>query len=358
MTMKDFKTALYEASLVAFGKVLAKYNVFAQGYILRDVGQEILAFLNQHGLQFEETGDLDDLFVLIKLFVENGFAESVDIQPIEQGFKYTWKHLYGVAAYKQLLDISDNPFLSCPLNLCLYYLADQRNKRLILKNKFFDLEHGTSESQYEVVDQNDLNEAGFDSLVLENARLYELAHQRETYYRQQAITDDLTGVSNRRYLFEEGTNVFVQSQQSNQPFSLLMLDIDHFKSVNDTYGHSTGDIAICTLVKTCQKSLRSQDLIGRIGGEEFVIVLPNTPLSGATDLAERLRRTIEGLVVETEDGFSFAMTISIGVTAYDATAKDFATLLSYADAALYQAKGLGRNRVVVLDATHRWETEG
>ena len=178
--MKDFERVLYEALLVAFGKVMAKYNVFAQGIILKDVGKEIIEYLNRHDFQFEETGELDDLAVLTELFVQNGFADKLDIKPADKGQTYTWHNLYGMAAYKELFDMSDNPFLSCPLNLSLYYLADKHHKTMRLYRKTFDMQHNITESQYDIVDKDVPQEGDddIDPLVIENARLYELAQER------------------------------------------------------------------------------------------------------------------------------------------------------------------------------------
>jgi hypothetical protein len=176
--MKDFEKVLYEALLVAFGKILAKYNVFAQGYILKDVGKEIIEYLNDHGFQFEEKGELEDLSVLTELFLKHGFAEKLDVEPADKGENYIWHNLYGIEAYEELYEIVDNPFLSCPLNLCLYYLADKHNKTMRLHHKTFDMKHKTAESQYEIVDKDVSQEEDIDPLVIENARLYELAQER------------------------------------------------------------------------------------------------------------------------------------------------------------------------------------
>jgi diguanylate cyclase (GGDEF)-like protein len=348
--MKDFEKRLYEALLVAFAKVLAKYNVFAQGYILRDVGKEIINYLNSYGLQFEETGSVEDLATLTDLFVQNGFAESLEVEPAEHGNNYIWKNLYGMAAYKELLDLAENPFLSCPLNLSLYYLADKHNKTILLHKKSFDLDNQITESEYEILDKDSGHQDGFDPLVLENVKLYELAHQREEQYRHQAYTDALTGISNRRHLLEQGVKEFQRTQRYNWPLSILMFDIDHFKRVNDTYGHDIGDVALRKVAHVCRQVVRETDFAGRYGGEEFIIILPDTPLTGATHLAERLRQTVANTSIPTEDGLFFTVTISIGVTAYDASVNSFENMVSRADAALYQAKKLGRDRVVVLES--------
>ncbi len=176
--MEDFQKTLYEAVLVAFGKILAEYNVFAQGSILKDVGKEIIEYLNNHGFQFKETGELIDLDTLTNLFVQNGFADSLTIEPAEKGQNYIWHNLHGINAYKELYEIADNPFLSCPLNLCLYYVADKHNKEMHLLTKSFDLPRKTAESQYEIVDKKPVNSDTIDPLVIENVRLYKLAEER------------------------------------------------------------------------------------------------------------------------------------------------------------------------------------
>ncbi len=186
--MEDFQRVLYESLLVAFGKILAKYNVFAQGYILNDVGKEIIEYLNMHGFQFEETGALSDLDTLIDLFVKNGFAESLDVEPADEGQNYIWHNLYGIEAYKELYEVSDNPFLSCPLNLCLYYVINKHNKTMRLHNKSFDMQCNVAESQYEIIDKEPPEDSSFNPLIIENARLYELAQERaerlEKAYRE------------------------------------------------------------------------------------------------------------------------------------------------------------------------------
>ncbi len=182
-SVKQFKQTLYEALLVSFAKILAKYNVFAQGSILKDVGKEIINYLNSHGFEFEETGSLDDLTTLTDLFVRNGFADKLEVEPGETGTRYTWHNLYGIDAYKELYDLVDNPFLSCPLNLCLYYVADKHNKTMKLYKKTFDMKERTSVTDYAVVekafvDKETADGEKFDPLVIENARLYQLAQER------------------------------------------------------------------------------------------------------------------------------------------------------------------------------------
>ncbi len=176
--MKNFDKVLYEAMLVSFGKILSKYNTFARGYILKDVGKEIVSYLNSHGYPIDENGQMENLSDVINLFVKNGFTEKLEVLPAEQSQIYIWHDLYLLDAYKTLQDMTDSPFLSCPLNLCLFYLADKHKKKLRLLKKTFDMEKRVTVAQYDVVEQDEFNGDGFDPLVIENARLYEISEER------------------------------------------------------------------------------------------------------------------------------------------------------------------------------------
>lgn len=168
--------------MYAFGKILAKYNAFAQASILRDVRKEILEYLRKQGFDFEESGTLeDDLQGVIDLFIDNGFAEELKVEPAGRGLKYTWIGLYGAQAYEELQRVAENPFLSCPLNAVLYTIAYKHNKILKLIEKTFDLRKDIVVSQEELVDiapEWDNESAEIDPLVIENARLYAIAEER------------------------------------------------------------------------------------------------------------------------------------------------------------------------------------
>lgn len=159
---------------------------------------------------------------------------------------------------------------------------------------------------------------------------------------RQARTDTLTGLNNRRALFEQGAQLFSYCERSNVPVSVVMLDVDHFKSINDTFGHATGDAALRHLARLLQASLRKSDLCGRIGGEEFVVLLPDTALESACILAEKLRQTIIAHPFQ-HQGITHSFTVSLGVSS---GAGSLEHLVHQADLALYRAKNEGRNRVV------------
>jgi eukaryotic-like serine/threonine-protein kinase len=175
-------------------------------------------------------------------------------------------------------------------------------------------------------------------IAIENARLFE-----ET--RRLAITDGLTGIFNRRHFFALAETEFSRTRRYQHPLSALMIDIDHFKAINDSYGHATGDEVLRQVAQRCQESLRAADILGRYGGEEFAVLLPESDANAAHQAGERLGERIASQSFAV-DGGNFHVTVSIGVATADANTRNVAALLDAADQALYAAKHGGRNRVV------------
>jgi diguanylate cyclase (GGDEF)-like protein/PAS domain S-box-containing protein len=175
------------------------------------------------------------------------------------------------------------------------------------------------------------------AIAIENARLF---RERE----QQALTDSLSGLYNRRALFDIGQREVERSLRLNHPLSVIMMDIDHFKAVNDTYGHMVGDDVIRALVKILNANVRSIDLIGRLGGDEFTIILLEDGLTDSCRIAERIRRSVENSQLKVDEG-SIQFTISLGVAELNGEAGNLLDLISVADHALYTAKMNGRNQV-------------
>lgn len=167
----------------------------------------------------------------------------------------------------------------------------------------------------------------------------------------EAATDSLTGVLNRRYFIELSEKELARSQRNGSPLSLVILDIDHFKSVNDSYGHHTGDRVLKALCAECSRCLRESDLLGRWGGEEFIILLPETELETASLVAERMRKKIMDLrfpVSDDSDGAKIlSVSASLGGTAVEPSETDLDKAFKRADEALYRSKQSGRNRLSV-----------
>lgn len=160
-----------------------------------------------------------------------------------------------------------------------------------------------------------------------------------------ATTDPLTGVYNRRYFMEFATKEFLRSQRYSHVFSAIQMDIDYFKKINDAHGHAVGDEVIKAFTVTCQEVLRESDVLGRVGGEEFSIILPETDREGALTVAERIRQVVADLKVCAEDRI-IRFTVSIGVTPLRQEDAGLEAVLRRADEALYLAKNGGRNKVV------------
>ncbi len=172
------------------------------------------------------------------------------------------------------------------------------------------------------------------------------SHRLRLKLEQQAELDELTGTFNRRKLMVILRTQISEFLRYQQPFSLIILDVDYFKTINDRFGHLVGDQVLRRIAEHCGSVLREHDVLCRYGGEEFAVVLPHTPGTEAMRLAERLRDTIAGLEFEDCTGAPCSMSISAGVTACRSTDREVEALLQRADEALYQAKGLGRNMVI------------
>jgi diguanylate cyclase (GGDEF)-like protein len=165
---------------------------------------------------------------------------------------------------------------------------------------------------------------------------------------QLSITDGLTGLLNRKHILELLDKEISRSRRYGHPVSVLMLDIDHFKNVNDTYGHQTGDAVMRRLADCFCEAIRENDMVGRYGGEEFLILLPNSNAQNSAQTAQRIRKMVQDLEIETS-GENVSVTVSIGVSSYPRYGQDADAVICAADAALYQAKSNGRNQVTLSE---------
>ena len=177
--------------------------------------------------------------------------------------------------------------------------------------------------------------------------LLAMAKERtELRHKTAALIDPLTGIANRRAFLETATELVLRQANSGRPWAVLLIDLDHFKSINDRFGHAIGDQILQIFAETTSARLRPRDLIGRLGGEEFAVVLHDTSREGALAMAERIRSTFAEAAAIV-DNCAVHSTVSIGVVVEQDTAVDIPMLLSQADQALYYAKARGRNRVEV-----------
>jgi diguanylate cyclase (GGDEF)-like protein len=190
---------------------------------------------------------------------------------------------------------------------------------------FYDYEHAELLSIY----------AGQAALALKNAELF-------SKIQQLAILDDLTGVFNRRHFFELGEREFHRAQRYDRPLSVVMFDLDHFKRVNDTYGHAVGDQVLRVVAEYCKSNIREVDILGRYGGDEFTIILPEVDSEEACEISERIRNCIASTPIKTEAG-QINITISMGTASLCSEMPNLTKLINYADSAMYEAKSKGQN---------------
>ena len=178
--------------------------------------------------------------------------------------------------------------------------------------------------------------------------LFDITARKQAEQKLAALaqTDSLTGITNRRHFYELSALKFAHAQRYQRPFAIMMLDIDHFKRINDTYGHSVGDEVIKFVATTCRQQLRTTDLLARYGGEEFICLLDEADVEAASQIAERIRCVIAKARLEVAE-YTIQLTISIGLAPIRAGETVLSELINHADQALYTSKSNGRNRVSI-----------
>ena len=241
-----------------------------------------------------------------------------------------------INSYQHLKGLGPLFVVSAMLPQCIYYLSSSGTGTTLMAFLIFVF----------VLFMTSLGFSIHKDAIRTLALNHELSLAKEQA-EQLARTDVLTGLNNRRSFFEIGNAVFLNARRHEHPLSVVMLDLDAFKSVNDTYGHSIGDEVIKAVANTLRQGKRESDITGRIGGEEFAILLQETDLKTAGELIERLRIEVEQIVVNS-NGTQVGITASFGVTELDKQCDTLEKVIVKADHALYQAKEEGRNRVVLI----------
>ncbi|HET6309002.1 MAG TPA: GGDEF domain-containing protein [Rhodopila sp.] len=221
----------------------------------------------------------------------------------------------------------------------------------IFAGGFFLLSYGiiqafhTTRSFSTIYSQEELMARLSEAIARTQAAVQEL-QQANRRLDELASTDPLTGVGNRRQFIERVEAEIERVKRDGTPFSLLALDLDHFKKINDSYGHQVGDRILCDVVRECIDAIRPYDGVARVGGEEFMVLLPQVTLEAARLIAERVRAAIAGTMFETGIGRLIEVTVSIGVSEFAGDEDTLDTILRVADERLYRAKRAGRNCVV------------
>ena len=175
--------------------------------------------------------------------------------------------------------------------------------------------------------------------------------ERADRFAREMVTlvnvDDLTGLATRRCFLDQLDTMAATARRVNQPLTLAMIDIDHFKPINDQHGHAVGDAVLMAIGAACRTAVRSNDVIGRLGGEEFAMLMPLTDQETAYRIVDRLREAVAAIAIPTGDGRAVSVTISVGMAMFANQQID--RLLLDADRALYSAKKTGRNRIVLAE---------
>lgn len=238
---------------------------------------------------------------------------------------------------------------------------------MLMAQQILAIENGTSPEDAFLSEEHDTNDSNKQLLLAIKKLLYQLSNRNKLLVeanenleqkveerttalleanrklKELASTDMLTGLLNRRAFMEEAKGKFKLAKRYQRPLSFLMIDIDHFKRVNDTYGHQAGDLVLVEFSKIMNACLRETDILGRIGGEEFAIILPETSLEQTAELSERLLEKVRKAEIELDAGKKISLTTSIGVATVPPLSMDVETVMKEADKALYRAKSGGRD---------------
>src|SRR5216683_3864930 len=245
-----------------------------------------------------------------------------------------------------------------PLRLVAQWRANENSRRLPILLMADDselprlakgLDLGANDYLIRPVDRNEL--LARVRTQIRRKRLEERLDENYQRSLSMALTDDLTGLYNRRYVFAHLNELLGRMTEGSGGTALMLVDVDHFKQVNDRYGHPAGDAVLRQIADRAVRQVRSVDLVGRLGGEEFVVVMPETSLGGAVVVAERLRAAVaDEPFIPQGTSAKLPITISIGIAMTGEGSDTMETLLKRADDALYAAKNAGRNRVITLPA--------
>lgn len=260
---------------------------------------------------------------------ESPYYAGINLLIMAVGLLFSWRTLMAVG-----FNLAIYAFYMAPLALGLTPITEVP---IALSNQFFLISTAiiTVASQ---IHRRRLERREYDAQVAQQHLLAEV--------QTMATIDWLTNLYNRRHFFRVGEEEIARARRYDHPISVIMIDIDHFKLINDTHGHSVGDEVLSAIAKRILDGLRQSDIAGRYGGEEFAVVLPETDLpSAASIVAERLRDTIASRPIDTAEG-PLSVTISVGVAGVDTARENLLDALTHADSGLYAAKHAGRNRVI------------
>ncbi|MBZ0334595.1 diguanylate cyclase [Marinobacter sp. AL4B] len=270
--------------------------------------------------------------------------------------------VYGLFDITAVLKFSDNlaalvMLVTFSVSLSLLRKGHPLVKFFLVGHTFFLIFNGIAVMYYKgMVTPNYINSHGVGiGIILEaltlafiisyRIKLLEDIRSKQDELKRQASTDPLTRLYNRRHFMAEGEYLLAKAKESGESLSVIALDIDHFKLVNDTHGHNVGDLVLVEVASTFRKLSRDRDLVARFGGEEFLILLPGADLDEAFGCAERIRAAVESLAIAASENVVVRVTVSLGVVQVNPTLETLEDAVNRTDQLLYEAKAAGRNRV-------------
>jgi diguanylate cyclase (GGDEF)-like protein len=293
----------------------------------------VIAKDGQEGLEKFNQEKFDLIISDIRMPVMNGIEMCKNIR--ENNHKYNIPIIITTAHNEsdillECIKLNIHGFLLKPINL--------KQLEKVIRNVCEKIYYQKKSLEYEQT---------LEQLVKDRTKELEIAKEKLT---TMANKDPLTNLYNRRYFTDIASNIQELAKRNNEPLSALMIDIDRFKNINDTYGHDVGDDVIVNIANILLQHTRKSDIVVRFGGEEFVILLPNTNIDGAAKIAEKIRVNIENQTIKLDENSTIKTTVSIGVSqCSNSNNLNIENLIKRTDVALYEAKRSGKNKVVIYE---------
>lgn len=319
-------------------------------YKKRETREEIKDFLNMNAI---DTTSLFGVYIIdISTYEIEYINQSVKNIMFDLNEKYCWKAIYGLEApcsWCKIPELVNQYKKSNEKNIISELFNEVNDKWYQVQEQVIDINNDFSIKNTFMIDiskQKDAQSELIKTTVEFSLQQTELK-KIQVELKELSNRDPLTNLYNRRYLGDVSEELFLLSKRNRTELSVLMIDIDKFKNINDSYGHDTGDKVIISLSNNLTSHVRESDIISRLGGEEFAIILPNTDINNAKNKAEEIRIAIESLTINTDTDSQLNFTVSIGVSSLNFDLdSNFETILKKSDEALYEAKESGRNKVI------------
>lgn len=350
-SIRSFKKSANEKQLIECAD-------FCQEKLVTDTIEQVYTHIRSNH-QIDERSDvwfdlLSQEIDLMKVISDNlidDFSSTIEVvsQEIENKFFWFAFLLTIFLLISVLFALVLNYSIISPVRKLTYALDDMSagQTNIQFHNTPNNDEIGAMQLAFEKLRRRLLQAEIYKARVDDQQKEIQYRKSQQDHFEHLAMTDALTGAVNRHHFNNLLNKEILSANQGERPLSIMLLDIDHFKAINDTYGHQMGDYALKVFYQTCKKAVRSSDVVARVGGEEFVIVMPDTNIENAKHFAERLRANIEELSIQAAKNV-ISITVSIGVSQWDPEVFNHAeTFIAHADNALYQAKNSGRNKVVI-----------